>query len=285
VTLPAWLNSGPVALDGAGSDAVRSRALALDAGLRSGWGVFETLRAHGTATLAADRHLERLTRGAERLGIPSDVALIRTALEVTLAAPRDVHEVVVRITLTAGPIAEDVWPALPLGRPTLAVTLHPAPLLPLEATDAVAVAARRWPADIKTTSYIASILAGAEAQRGGGSTAVLVDGEELVETAEGNLVALVDGALITPPADGRLLAGVTRSLVIEDARRLGIAVDEAPLRRQDIERADVVVVTSAVGGLRTLRSLDGILLAGSGSGTVLHALVPTLRAALETRRV
>jgi branched-chain amino acid aminotransferase len=284
VTLPAWLGTGPVVLDGTDRLAGDVSALVMDAGLRSGWGVFETLRAHGTATLAADRHLARLADGAERLGIEPDLVLARNALERTLAAPRDVHEVVVRMTLTAGPVAADGWPAVPLGRPTLAVTLHPAPPLPLDAVDAVTVAARRWPADVKTTSYVASILAVAEARRAGAGMAVLVDGEELLETAEGNLVAVVDGVLVTPPADGRLLPGVTRGLVLEEAQRRGVPVREGPLRHVDVARAEVVAVTSAVAGLRTLRSLDGVALAGSGAGDALHATVVALRDALESRR-
>lgn len=262
-----------------------SDALALDAGFRSGWGVFETLRAHGTATLALDAHLARLAEGARRLRIPVDLPEVRRVLGDRLAERRAFPDVVVRITLTAGPVDGDAWPAIPTGRPTLAITLHPAPALPLPPVAAACVTAQRWPADIKTTSYVASILATEEARAAGADVAVLVDGDELLETAEGNLLALVDGVLVTPPADGRLLPGVLRGLILEEASRAGFEVREAPLRRDGVRRADVLLVTSAVAEVRTIHTLDDARIAGSGHRSEpLHPLVATLRTRLAARR-
>lgn len=271
--LPGWLDDGPVA--GAG------QVSALDAGLRSGWGVFETLRAHGTATLALDRHLDRLVEGAGRLGITADAERIRAALQHTLAAARDVHEVAARVTLTAGPVDPTAWPATPTGAPTLIITLHPAPPLPRPAARAVTVTARRWPADVKSTSYVASVIASQEAQAAGADTAVLCDGDELLETAEGNLMAVIDGTLVTPEADGRLLPGVTRGLVLEQAQRLGVPVRTGPLQRDAVAEAEVVLVSSAVSGLRTVGELDGVTLRGASTP---HATVTALRDALEALR-
>jgi len=277
VDLPAWLDDRLV-------EASSARITASDAGLRSGLGVFETLRAHGTALLAADRHLERLAAGAARLGIAVDTDRVARALATTLSAPRSIEEVAARITLTAGPVASDRWPTTPAGPATLLITLHPAPTLPLPAVSAVTVTARRWPADVKSTSYLASVLAQREAAASGADVAVLVDGDELLETAEGNLVALIDGTLVTPPDDGRLLAGVTRALVLEEGVRLGLASREAPLRRADVARADVLLVTSAVSGIRTVRTLDGASVRGSGDASDAHPVVAGLRAALERGR-
>jgi branched-subunit amino acid aminotransferase/4-amino-4-deoxychorismate lyase len=279
VPLPAWLDDGPV-------DATVAAVSMLDAGLRSGIGVFETLRAHGTATLAADRHLARLVDGARALDIEVDPARVSDALARTLAAPRDVAEVAVRITVTAGPVSEGSWPPVPVGTPTLMLTLHPAPPLPLPAVSAVTVPAQRWPADLKATSYLASVLAQRAAQQQGADTAVLVDGAQLLETAEGSLLALLDGTLVTPPVDGRILAGVTTGLALEEAAGLGVPARSAPLRAEDLARADVTLVTSAVSGIRTLHHLDGRPLRGSGvAGEPLHPLVSALRDALEARRV
>jgi branched-chain amino acid aminotransferase len=275
-SLPAWLDDRlvePEALLVSG----------FDAGLRSGWGVFETLRAHGPVTPAPERHLDRLARGAQRLGIPIDEARVRSALMATLAAPRDVHEVAVRITLTAGPVAGADWPPAPVGRPTLVVTLHPAPRLPLPPARAITTAARRWPADVKTTSYVASVLASREARAAGADVAVLVDGDELLETAEGNLFALIDGELVTPPADGRLLAGVTRELVLEAADTLRVPTRIAPLLRRDVARAATLFVTSSIAGLRTIVALDDLVVPGpAGLASTSEApVVGQLRDALQ----
>jgi len=277
--LPAWLDDGPVATE-------LLLVSGLDAGLRSGWGVFETLRAHGRVARAAERHLARLAQGAQRLGIPVEIDRVRRALEATLAAPRDVHEVAVRITLTAGPVAtpdaDAAWPPAPEGRPTLVVTLHPAPRLPLPPARAVTTSARRWPADVKSTSYVASVLASREARAAGAEVAVLVDGEELPATAEGNLFAHIDDVIVTPAADGRLLAGVTRELLLEAAASLGVETRVGPLRRSDVARAQALLVSSSVAGLRSLTSLDDVVIAASGTrwADAAAGLVDRLRSAL-----
>ena len=277
MTLPAWIDDGLAADAGPSVDV-------LDAGLRSGIGVFETLRAHGTATLAAERHLERLADGARRIGIVIDAERLRDALQRTLAAPREVEEVAVRITLTAGPVTDEHWPPEPVGRATLIITLHPAPALPLPAVDAVTVPARRWPADLKSTSYLASVLAQREAAARGADTAVLHDGDTLLETAEGNLFAVIDGELRTPPADGRLLPGITRALVLEAAEGLGVRGTAAPLLHADACAADVLLVTSAVSGIRAVRTLDGVPVGGAGGAAGTHPFVVALRGALEELR-
>jgi len=272
--LPAWLGDAPAVMDAL-------EVSALDAGLRSGWGVFETLRAHGTTTIGRELHLARLIDGAERLGIAIDAEHVRTALLRTLAAPRETREVAARLTLTAGPVDPTAWPTVPVAAPTLVVTLHPAPPLPRPAARAATVSARRWPADIKSTSYVASILATREAQASGADTAILCDGDELLETAEGNLLAIIDGTLVTPEADGRLLPGVTRELVLQEAGRLGLPVRIAPLHRSDVTTAEVVITSSAVSGLRTIARLDGHVLRGAD---VVHPAVTALRGALDALR-
>lgn len=280
-TLPLWLDDRLLT----GTDARDDATVGVhDAGLRSGLGVFETFRAHGSATLAAERHVARLLASAERLDIRIEAERLERAIRLTLAAPRGTHEVVVRITLTAGPVATDTWPALPVGRPTLLVTLHPAPALPLPPARARTVDARRWPADMKSTSYVASVIAAREARAAGADTAVLRDGDELLESAEGNLVAVMDGELVTPPADGRILAGVTRALVLEEGRGLGLRCSERPLRSGDVRGVDALMVTSAVSGLRTVRELDGVAVVGSDEDDGPHPVVAELRALLERHR-
>lgn len=277
MTLPAWCDDGPVVAD--------ARTIsALDAGLRSGIGVFETLRAHGTRTLAADRHVTRLVVGARRLAIPVDTAQVTAALAATLALPREVDEVAVRLTVTAGAVADDAWPPAPRDAPRLLITLHPAPALPLPAVGAATVGARRWPADVKSTSYLASVLAQRDAQAAGADVGVLVDGEELLESAEGNLLVLADGTLTTPPDDGRLLPGVTRDLVLEAAEQRSIRIRRSEVRREDLVAADAVLLTSAVSGLRTVHTFDGAHVRGSDRDGDPHPSITVLRAALEAQR-
>jgi branched-subunit amino acid aminotransferase/4-amino-4-deoxychorismate lyase len=263
--LPAWIDGR---LTTAGAPAV---ALS-DVGLRSGVGVFETLRIEGARILGLAEHLERLCSGAERVLPDTDPAAraslpatITSGLSEVLGVARAGTEVdlVARVTLTGGPlVASANWPPRTASSPTVAITLHVAPSLPLPPATALRVAGRRWPADIKSTSYLASVLATREAQTRGADVAVLHDGDELLEGAEGNLLLLRDGGLVTPAADGRILAGVTRSLVLGVARAAGLEVAEGVVRIADVATADALITTSAVQRIRVLSSLDGTSLRG-----------------------
>jgi len=286
-----WLADRLVPLDDA-------HVSVLDLGLRSGLGVFETLRADpvgGAAgqlrVLAAAVHRERLLAGALRLGITTEAHLteLATTFDTALTALLDHVSseaegdrragdgVVLRCTLSAGlPARADVWPLVAAGSPLLVVTCHPAPELPLAPADAVTVRARRWPADVKTTSYVASLLANREARERGAEVALLCDGDEILESAEGNVFALIDGTLRTPAADGRLLEGVTRGLVLAAAATQGLPVRIGPLRIDELQRAERAFTTSAVQRIRLLRSIDGSVLE-----TAPHPAITTLGAALQ----
>lgn len=231
---------------------------ALDAGLRTGWGVFTTLRGRGADGALLERHAARLTADAAAVGIPITTDDIIISTRTLLAVERPVDEVVVRVTVTAGaPVDADTWPPVMTGRASLVITLHVAPTLPAPPARAVTHSARRWPGTVKSTSYLSSVLATRDARAAGADVAVLHDGDELLETAEGNLFAILDDELRTPAADARLLPGITRELVLAAAADLGLTVRTAPLRHRDVDRARALLVTSSVAGIRTVLSLDG----------------------------
>lgn len=263
----AWLDGRVLA---AGAAAVP----AADLGLRQGLGVFETLRVTDGRAAGLARHLDRLVAGGARLGIAVDAERARAGLAVLIGSvgPGDV---VARITVTAGDAAPG-WPPVAAGPARTLVTLHPAPPLPTPPTDAVVVPGPRAPAglaDVKTTSYAGSVVAQRAARARGSDVALIADGDDVLEAADGNVVAVLDGAVVTPPCDGRIIPGVTRSLLLELAPGLGLEVREAALDRRTLLAADLVAVTSSVRRLRPLRRIDGIGTAGGGAHPLLAALL------------
>lgn len=261
--LPAWVD-GRITTAGEPSIAMS------DVGFRSGIGVFETLRVEGARVLGLSQHLARLVDGARRLDVTIHADDVRVALATLVRDAREGTEadLVARVTVTGGALTASAnWPPRPGGGATLAITLHIAPSLPLPSARAVLVEGRRWPADLKSVSYLASVLATREALARGADVGVLHDGEELLEGAEGNLLLLRDGALLTPPADGRILPGVTRGLLLEVARDAGLEVGEAALHLRDITADATLMTSSAVQRIRVLASLDGRALA-AGEPTV-----------------
>ncbi len=61
----------------------------------------------------------------------------------------------------------------------------------------------------------------------------------------------LDGRAVTPPADGRLLPGTTRALLLAEAD-----LEEARVTRALLDRADEVVLTSAVRGAVPVVAID-----------------------------
>lgn len=249
-----WLNGEMVRPE----DAVVS---VFDHGFTVGDGVFETLKVVGGRPFAVRRHVERLHRSAQGLGI--DVPLTHASLrrvvdEVVAAAGLDLARL--RITLTAG--------VTPLGsgrsgaQPTLVVAAGP--LTPWEAdTTAVSVP---WPrndrspvAGVKTTSYAESVLALVEARKVGATEAILPNTRgNLCEGTGSNVFVVLGGRLITPPLMAGCLAGVTRALVLE----LLPDADEDDLPFAALEEADEVLLTSTTRDVQPLRDLDGRALPG-----------------------
>ena len=251
---------------------------ATDLGLRQGFGVFETMRLRAGRVAGLEAHLARLAAGGRRLGIEVPAATVRAGLaDVAAAAPAD--DTVLRVTVTAGD-ARPGWPPSAAGAPRTVVTLHPAPPWCGPAEAAALVPGPRAPAglgDVKTTSYAGSVLATRSARAAGADVALIELDGSVLEAADGNLVVLRDGVLVTPPTDGRIVPGVTRGRLLALAPALDLAVSETAPSLDEVRTADLVLVTSAVRGLRPIDGIDGVPV-GTAAGTVALA---ALREGLE----
>jgi branched-chain amino acid aminotransferase len=188
-----------------------------DHGLTVGDGVFEAVKVVDGQPFALTRHLDRLARSAEGLGLPAfDDGLVRAGVKAVLD-DQELRLGRLRITYTGGPA--------PLGSargdepPTLVVVAAPMP----PAAPTAAVATVPWPrnergalAGLKTTSYAENVVALAEAQRRGAIEAVFANlAGNLCEGTGTNVFYVVDGELRTPTLASGCLAGVTRGLVLE----------------------------------------------------------------------
>lgn len=218
----------------------------LDHGFTVGDGVFETLTVDAGRPYALTRHITRLRRSAQGLGLePPDAQQVADAVAAVLAA-NEVGPARLRITYTSGPgaLGSDRGP----GPATLAVVVQPS--TPWPPTTTVALAP--WPrnersplAGLKTTSYGENAVALAWAKRRGHSEALLANlAGELCEGTGSNVFVVVDGEVLTPPLSSGCLAGVTRELVLQwwDAT-------ERSLPAEILDTADEVFITSSTRGV------------------------------------
>lgn len=260
-------------VDGELVPADRATVSVYDRGFRTGEGVFETLRAHGTAVFRLEDHLRRAAAGAHELGFdPGPLDGLAAAVEATARANVEVlgDDSALRLTVSAGRIDPDSpIPGRPEGAPTVVVTSHPLAPVP-SSVAAVSVPLARELPHVKAVSYLVAVTARRQAAERGAGEALLTDPTgHVLEGAASNLFVVTGGRLVTPPRGAGLLAGVTRQVVLELAAREGIAVEERPLLLREVLAADEAFLTSTTRGLVPLRAVDDAPLpTGDGPGPV-----------------
>jgi branched-chain amino acid aminotransferase len=235
-----------------------------DHGLTVGDGVFETLKARGHTVFALTRHLDRLERSAQGLGLSAPARdLLRHAIAQTVEA-NGFHDFArVRVTYTAGvaPFGSERAG----GDPTLVVAAVAAtPRAPETSVVTVPwVRNERSPlAGLKTTSYAENVVALAHAKAHGATEALFADTTgRLSEGTGANVFVVVGGKILTPSLSAGCLAGVTRGLVLEwtDA-------EEADLPYHILTEADEIFLTSSMRDVQGVTALDGIPVGGGVPG-------------------
>ena len=230
---------------------------ALDHGLTVGDGVFETLRVYRGVPFALSRHLVRLGRSCDGLGLPCPPEDVLRGAVSDVVAASDMPEARLRITVTGG--------RAPLGSgrgtspPTVIVALAPFEEWPAS----VQVATVPWPrnehsavAGLKTTSYAENVVALAAAHAQGASEAIFGNtAGNLCEGTGSNVFLVIDDRIVTPPLDSGCLAGVTRELLLEL-----VDIEERDVPLWAITEAEEVFITSSTREVQPVSAVDGMTL-------------------------
>lgn len=254
-------------LDGALVEPDAARLSIDDPAVRWGEGLLETMRAEGGRVALLERHLERLRRSAEALGLEgiAAVPLMRAAVReaVAAAAPGPL-----RVRLCATP------------RPTLLVEVTAEPALGEVACATALALPGAWIrgnriAEHKTLSYAGHRWSQRRAARAGADHALLVHGRgRLGEAAVASAFCVAGGEVLSAPPDG-LLAGVGRAVVMA-----AIEVREEAAAEHVWRAADEIVLTNAVRGAIAVTSVDGVPVGAGAPGPVARRIHAALAAAL-----
>jgi branched-subunit amino acid aminotransferase/4-amino-4-deoxychorismate lyase len=269
-----WLNGRVV-------PARRAFVSALDRGLLHGDGVYDTWRTYGGRPFALREHLERLSAGARRLGLPppGDPARWDRATRRLVGANR-LPDAAVRLTITRGAAGDALWPARRT-RPTMLLTVRPLPPdLARRQSGGVAAVLLPFPRDagppwggLKLVGHASAILGKRLAARRGAAEGLYVTARgEVTEATTANVFVVERGRLVTPPVDAGILPGVTRSLVLALARRAGLAVREEPLAVPRLRRVDECFLTASSVEIVPVVRLDDRRVAGGRPGAVTRRL-------------
>lgn len=240
-------------------DAMDFAASPTDRGLTVGLGLFETILAVDGLPVFAERHLERLRAGCERLGWSPELSGMEILMtEIIQRNELETGRARLRLAISGGTgkvqdlaLGTDhvIWmTASPLAAPPTATTAHLCP----------------WPrnefsplAGLKCASYAENLIALEQANRlGFGETVFLNTSGQVCEAATSNLFLVRRGEIVTPSLESGCLPGVMRSLVIELAVELGISCQERKVDREELQLADELFLTSAIRGIMGLTKFE-----------------------------
>ncbi|WP_413993162.1 aminotransferase class IV [Labrys okinawensis] len=231
----------------------------LDRGFQLGDGVFDTMVSFGGHIFLRDRHIERLRRHAETIGIRADRVPFDDMIDEVLAEAGGEHAII-RTTLTRGQAPRGLWPG-GAAEPSLLVTAQPwSPVLlgqPARLCEASIPRNQHSPLSrIKSLAYLDNILAAREAADAKVDDALIrnLDGSAVCSTIA-NIFAVVDGMLVTPPRKDGCLDGIMRALVLEEATAMGLHHAERSLTPTLLARADELFLTNSVRVIRPVTAL------------------------------
>jgi branched-chain amino acid aminotransferase len=253
-------------VNGSVTPAAEARVSVLDNGFTFGDAVYETLRTYGGRPFALDRHLRRLRRSAERIGIavPQDDRVLAAWLDALLSRAAN-PESYIRFIVTRG-LGDISYRFERVQGPTVVMAVKPFEPLPAaqfeEGIPVVIASVRRNAPEaldpaIKSCNLLNNILAVREAQAKGVSEPVMLNHRgEVAEGASSNIFIVKGGVLRTPPLRAGILPGITREVLLELAPQLAIPAEEATLRVEDLYGADEAFMTSTLKEAVPVRSID-----------------------------
>jgi branched-chain amino acid aminotransferase len=279
-----------VSIDGRITPPKRARISVFDRGFLYGDSIYEVLRTYGGQLFELPRHLARLRRSAELIGLdlPLSEELLKGRMADAVRASRT-SESYVRLIVTRGEGEIGLDPALAVDPHVIVIVraLHPPP--PEIYRDGVEVAVvdvrrnSRLAIDpaAKTGNYLNSVLALREARARGAYEALMLDTQgRVTEGSSSNVFAVLAGRVVTPPLDG-ILEGVTRRVVLDLARSLGLPTAEAQLLPEDLLRAEELFLTSTIRELVPIVRVDGRTIGSGKPGALTLRLHEAFRKAVD----
>lgn len=232
-----------------------------DRGFQYGDGLFETLAVVQGEPLLWDRHMQRLLRGAARLGIgaPAEAVLRAEAARVCRGAAR----AVLKIILTRGVSGRGYAPT-PGTMPTRAVCLLPWPDYPARhRAHGVAVRFCRTMiarngtfAGLKHLNRLEQVWARMELDDEHAEGLMLDELGHVIEGTMTNIFVVTRDGLLTADLSHSGVAGVMRALVLERAAALAPACRVTALERETVLNADEVFLTNSLIGLWPVRRIE-----------------------------
>ena len=236
-----------------------------DRGFVFGDGVYEVIRAINGRLFASRFHNDRLRRSLEGIRITlaqGDTPERFADIGRQLLKENDLlsGEATVYMQVTRGATTRvHNFPPSPIP-PTVYISVARfTPYADLARTGASAISHPdlRWGrCDLKTLNLLPNVLASQAAKERGAFEAMLIRDGVVTEGAKTNFFGVVNGSLRTHPCDTHILPGITRSVLRDLASHVGIALDETPIKAEEIPRLSELFLTGTTTDVMPVVKLD-----------------------------
>jgi branched-chain amino acid aminotransferase group I len=254
-----------------------------DWGFLYGYGLFETMRAYSGRLFRLEQHLARLFHSSQLLGLNFPLenrsSLLEEALYETLRA-NDLKDARLRLTISGGEgeMSPHLSPCQALTVLITAQSYTPYPSQVYERgfkaiTSRIRRNSRSPTSQMKSTSYLDSLLARRKAEAVGTNEAIFLNEQGfLAEGSMSNIFLISGGVVLTPDKDSGILPGITRQAVLELALSLGLKVIERRITLEELLRADEAFFTNSLIEIMPLSQVDGQNIGSGEAGTITKKL-------------
>jgi branched-chain amino acid aminotransferase len=264
-----------------------------DSSFQSGDQVWEGMRVYHGTVFRLDAHLERLEHSAKilRIVLPLDRAGLANAVRATLASNGFAHDVHIRLMVSRGErTTSGMDPRTAPRAGHLYIIAEEKPVAERPVAQRLRTSSiRRPPPDVLDPSIhhanqLNSILARMQVMETGVDAALMLDVQGFVaETDTANIFCVRGGRVLTP-LPVACLHGITRAVVIDEARRLGIDVQERSLSLADFYSADEVFTTGTAQELVPVVAIDDRVVGSGQPGPIWERLLLAYRALIAAER-
>ncbi|MDX6751340.1 D-amino-acid transaminase [Geminicoccaceae bacterium 1502E] len=250
-----------------------------DRGYQFADGIYEVCKVVHGRFCDLERHLDRLERSLDAMGMPMPMSRRALALVMEETWRRNaLPDAVIYLQVSRGTAPRNHAFGASM-RPSLVITVRAAKFpsgAELEkGVGVISLPDERWAnCHIKSISLLPNILAKQQAAKAGCREAWLLDEQGRVTEGSSSNAWIVDaeGRLVTRPLGREILGGITRSVVIELAKREGIEVVERAFTLEEAKAAREAFLTSTTSLVLPVTAIDGTPVANGHPGSVTRRL-------------
>jgi D-alanine transaminase len=252
-----------------------------DRGYQFSDGVYEVCEVRGGCIIDQRRHLARLKRSLDELGIamPMTEAALAVVMRECMRRNR-VRDGIIYLQVTRGVARRDHGFPPPGTHPSVVVTARNIDFagnerIAAEGMAVITLPDNRWErVDIKSISLLPNVLAKQAAREQGAKEAWFVDRNgHVTEGSSSNAwIVTKGGKVVTRPADNGILRGITRTVLLDVIKAQGLELEERPFTVEEAQGAREAFLTSASQVVMPVVRIDDRPVGNGAPGSIATAL-------------